>query len=117
KLYDVVVNGAQADRFGVAHRTAAPIRKAVAVHPNDINVIGPNCDAFRQDVRGLVDERINAPFANLVVIDGAWFDAGLPRDATNELDDGRIRVRGAIAVFVAIETGAGFLPEAAELAQ
>src|SRR5262249_57224032 len=48
ELVDALVHFLQADRVRVPHRAAAPGRVAVAVDIDDVNVNGPQRDAFFQ---------------------------------------------------------------------
>ena len=87
------------------------------MHPDDVDVAGAQGEALVEDLRALVDQRVEAARHDLVVADRAARDAALRRYAGDQLVDGRIRKRDAAPLFVAVPAGAGLLPEAAPLAE
>src|SRR6185503_21079835 len=66
-----IANDAETDPIGVVHRAAAPRGPAVAVDPYDIDILGPDRDAFRENARAFVDQRIDHPLDDLVRSDWA----------------------------------------------
>src|SRR5687767_4276602 len=57
----------QPDRVGVEHRPAAVRREAVTREIDHVDVGGAQRDAFLEDVRGLVDQRVDQPLDDLLV--------------------------------------------------
>ena len=111
-----VVDRLQANQIGPEHRAAAITREAVAVDPDDVDVAGPLCQAFVEDLRPFVDQRIHAPLQDLLVGDLAPGDPLCLGDRDDELLDLRVSDRCPAARLVAMPAGAGLLPETAQLA-
>src|SRR5690606_39773994 len=93
---------------GVEHRTAPVDRPAVTVDPDDVDVRGPDRDAFLEDLGALVDHREDAALEDLLLGDLARLLAGLGHEVADDLlGDGR-RTRLAVLVVVVV-AGAGLL--------
>src|SRR5579872_1478135 len=50
----------EADRIGIEHRPTAPGRKAIAGQIDDVDIAGPERDAFFEDLGAFVDQPIDA---------------------------------------------------------
>ena len=98
------------------HRPAAETRKAVAVDVDDVDVAGAQRDAFLEDLRAFIDQRVNATLEDFLVADLAALDARLLRGFDDKVFDDGIRNRIAVARFVTIPAGTRFLAEAAKFA-
>src|SRR3546814_1829769 len=57
----------EADLFGPEHRPAPIDREAIAEKVDDVDVAGPDGDAFLEDFRPLVDQRIHAALDDLLI--------------------------------------------------
>src|SRR5262245_38863523 len=71
ELADALIHFLQPDSVRVPHRAAAPRRVAVAVDVDDVYVDGPQRDAFFQDLRAFVDQRVLRAFDDLFFGDRA----------------------------------------------
>src|SRR6185369_554312 len=100
----------------VEHGAAAMDGEAVAVDVDDVDIAGPEREAFLQDLGALVDEGVDAALEDLLVADRAALDAPLLGGLRDERFDLGIRHRRAAALLVAIPAGARLLAEAAHLA-
>src|SRR5262245_8196317 len=98
ELADALVNFLQADSVRVPHRAAAPCRIAISVDVDDVYVNGPQRDAFFQNLRAFVDQRVLRTFDDLFFGNLAAIDALLGRD----LFDQRVNflVGNPVAVLV-----------------
>src|SRR5438067_8164292 len=95
----------------VEHRSAAIRRKAVAGEIDHVDVGGAQRDAFLEDVRAFVGERIHAALDDFLVADLARLVSHLfPIGAKHLLHFG-VGNRFAVARFVAIPAAPGLLPE------
>ena len=104
------------DAAGVEHRSAALHGKTVAGEVHDVDVGRALRDAFLQDVRAFVHQRIQQAIDDLRVGDLARHDLQRLAFLVDDLVDHRIRNRIALAGFVAIPAEPGLLSETAELA-
>src|SRR5579864_2520485 len=104
-------HGRQSRLLRPVHRTSAPRGEAVAVDIYDVDIAGAQGDSFLEDLRALVDERMQQPIEDLFIGDGTALDPELARDLLDEGDD--CRVADASASLVAVEALAGFLAEPA----
>src|ERR671920_319632 len=85
---------------GPEHRAAAPDRPAVAVDPDDVDVGGALGHAFLEDLRPLVDHRVEGALDDLLIADLAGLAARLGPEV---VDDLRLpRGRGGAALLVII---------------
>src|SRR6185503_193740 len=94
---------------GVEHRPAAVGRKAVAGEVHHVDVGGAQRDAFLEDLRALVDERVDQPLDDLVVGDLARVDAVVFPVLRDQLVDLRIGDRLAVAGLIEVPALAGLL--------
>jgi hypothetical protein len=92
---DLVVDVLYANGIGVSHRPAAPRRKAIAVQVNNIDVGRAQREAFREILRSLVDERVNAASGDFRCADIASCDARFVGGLFNQRGDCRIGQRVA----------------------
>src|SRR5690606_28570898 len=107
-LLELVDHGLETHGVGVEHRTAPVDRPAVTVDPDDVDVRGPDRDAFLKDLGALVDHREDAALEDLLLGDLARLLAGLGHEVADDLlGDGR-RTRLAVLVVVVV-AGAGLL--------
>src|SRR6185503_8184934 len=104
------------DRVGVEHRPAAVGREAVAGEVDHVDVGGAQGDAFLEDGRAFVDQRVDQALYDLVVTDFSWGYFYFFSVLRNYFVDGGIGNRLAVAGFVLVEALAGLLTEAALLA-
>ena len=79
EVADARVDLVQAHRVGVEHRPAAPGRKAVAVDVDQVDVGRALGNAFLEDLRAFVHQRVDRALDDLLVADRAALDAGLLR--------------------------------------
>ncbi len=96
----------------------APVTgKAVAVNPDEVDVIGAVDDALLKQVRGLIDHGEQAPVEDFLIADCTRLDATVL--AMSHEHPGHIRVRQApaLAFLVSIVTGCCFLSETPRLVQ
>src|SRR5581483_5924007 len=107
----------QPDGVRVEHRPAAIQREPVAREIHHVDVRRAQRDAFFEYARALIDQRVDAALDDFLVADLARRHALLLAEVDDQLLDRRIGNRVALAGLVAIPAAAGFLPEAAELAQ
>src|SRR5690606_5199910 len=84
-LLEFVHDGSQADRIGVVHRTAPIGGPAVAIDPHDVDVGCANGNAFFQNLRALVDHRIDATLQNFLPIDVSRTDPCLLHELPDHL--------------------------------
>src|SRR5262249_34516023 len=116
ELADALVHFFQADRVRVPHRAAAPGRIAVAVDVDDVYVNGPQRDAFFQNLRAFVDQRVLRAFDDLFFGDRAAPDALFRGDLFDQRVD--FGVGNPVAVLVVfVPARAGLLAVTAHLAQ
>ena len=78
---------------------------------------GAQRDAFLEDLRAFVDQRVDQALHDLLVGDLARRDAELLAVLLDHLVDDLARDRVALAGLVVVPAGAGLLAEAAQLAQ
>ena len=78
---------------------------------------GPQGDAFLQDPRTFVDERIQAALQHLVIRHFLTLDAKLCRSLLDNLHHLRIRLPGPAALRVDVEAARRLLAKALELAE
>src|SRR5207302_8027485 len=97
------------------HRPAAIGREAVAGEVDHVDVGGAQRDAFLEDVRALVGERVHAALDDFLIAD-------LPRRVAHLFAIGRehlvhlgVRNRFAISRLIAVPAAAGLLTEPAFL--
>src|SRR5687768_2773340 len=57
-LLDACENYRKPHRLSVEHRTATVAREAIPARPDDVDVACAQGDAFREDAKALVDQRI-----------------------------------------------------------
>src|SRR5678815_3390197 len=109
----------QAHRVGVEHRPAAVRREAVAGEVHHVDVRGAQRDAFPEDVRALVRQRVHAALDDLVVGDEARLVAHLLAVVLKHLLDFGVRDRlpgiWATGGLVLVPAAAALLPEPALL--
>ena len=105
------------------HRAAAVDRPAVAVDPDDVDVGRPDRDALLQNLRALVDHRVEAALEDLVAADLALVDALGGAEVGDDLLDLRVGRRGAgfrvvdvVAAAVLLAAPAGFAEDLADVA-
>src|SRR5579864_5439412 len=60
KIADSIVNFLQADGVGIKHRPAAMRRESISVEINNVDVDGAEGEAFLQNPRAFIDERVDA---------------------------------------------------------
>src|SRR5574341_2633832 len=113
---DAVEHLAQADGVGIEHRPAAIGREAVAREVHHVDVGGAQRDAFLQDARALVDERVDAALDDLVIRDLARLHLDLLAIVDQELFHLGVRNGLAAAFLVAVPAASRFLPVPALLA-
>src|SRR6185312_11221057 len=106
----------QALDVGPEHRTAAIGGPAVAVEPDEVDVGGPRGDPFLQNLRALVDQRIEAALQYFGVAYPTLRRALPGREVADDLlDDGG--VDGLSILVVVIIARPRLLPPPAVLAQ
>src|SRR5690348_9791822 len=106
----------EADGVAVVHGAAAIDRPAIAVHPHHIDIGRPDRLLLVEDLRALVDHRVDAAFEDFLVADLARVLARLRNEVVDDLlGDGRW-FRRPVLVIVVI-AGAGLLAAAIRLAQ
>src|SRR6202041_950058 len=66
ELAHALCNTVDAHLIGVPHRASAPHRKTVAGQVNDSDVRGALSDTFLQNLRSLIDERIDEAVDDLL---------------------------------------------------
>ena len=64
-----VVDGFDTDQIGPKHRAPPVARETVPVHPDNVDITGPLSQAFFQNLGSFVDERVEAPFQDVLVCD------------------------------------------------
>src|SRR3954447_1574386 len=104
------------DRIGPEHRAAAIDRPAVAIDPDNIDVGSALSDAFLEDLRALVDHRVERPLDDLLVADLATLDALLLREVLDDLLHDQRRRRPPLLVII-VEAGALLLPPPVDRAE
>ena len=77
KLVDALVNILQTNRICVPHWAASVWRKAVTIDVDDVDIHGAHGEAFIEDTRALVDERIYTTIDDLVLRDFPLRDTSL----------------------------------------
>src|SRR5690606_3047618 len=102
---------------GMEHRAAAPRREAVAGEVDDVDVRRARRDAFVEDARAFVDERVDQALDDLLVADLPPRHAAVARMLLDHRVDFGRRMRGAVAGPVVAPAGAGLLAEAPALAE
>src|ERR1019366_3631453 len=105
----------QSDGVGVVKRAAPEIRKSIAREVHHVDVRGAQRDAFLQNARTFVDQRIQRPLDDFLVTDLA----ALPQTGRffqNDLRHELGWIRAAVARFVIVPAGAGFLAETLQFA-
>src|SRR5262245_56653697 len=116
ETFDRIQHLVQTDGVRIEHRSAPIGREAVAGEVDHVDVGGAQGDAFLEDVRAFVDQRVDQARDDFVVADLSrgyfYFFSVLRNDFVNR------RVGNGLAVsgFVLVEALAGLLPEAALLA-
>src|SRR5690606_13443670 len=105
----------EADLLGPEHRPAPIDGEAIAEKVDDVDIAGPDGDAFLEDFGPLVDQRIHAALDDFLVGNLPPFDALLLRRLQDDVPNDR--VRQGVAAFIFVEARAGFLPETAHLAE
>src|SRR4051794_1236212 len=100
----------------VEHRPAAVRREAIAGEVDHVDVGSAQGDAFFEDVGAFVDQRVDQALYDLFVRNFSFGNFYFRPVSVEELVDLRVRDRLAVAGFVFIEAFAGFLAEAALLA-
>src|SRR4051812_30688375 len=73
------------DAVGPEHRSAAVDWPAVAVDPDHVDIRGALRNALFQDLRALVDHRVERPLDDLLVADLPTFDALSAGEILNDL--------------------------------
>src|SRR5579859_7275331 len=106
----------RADLVAVVHRAAAVDRPAVAVDPDHIDVGGADRLALFEDLRALVDHRIDAAFEDLLVADLARVGARFDDEVVDDLLGDGAGLGGALFVVVVVAR-AGLLAAAVHLAE
>ena len=72
-------DGVQALLIGPEHRSAGDFREAVAVEIDDVDIARTQRDAFFQNPRAFVDQRMPAVLrADKAALLQMWYAAGLP---------------------------------------
>src|ERR1051325_5918375 len=115
ELFDRGEHLLQAHGVGIEHRPAAVGREAVAGEVDHVDVGGAQRDAFVEDLRALVDQRVDQALDDLVIRDAPACDVVLLPVLRDQLVDLGIRDRLSAARLVGVPAFAGLLPEAAEL--
>src|SRR6185369_8251414 len=69
ELGDALVDRPQPDAVGVEHRPAAPRRKAVAVHVDDVDVRRAQRSSIGKNPRTFIDEGVDRALLDLLVGD------------------------------------------------
>src|SRR5260221_7865271 len=100
---------------GMEHRPAAIGRKAVAGEVDHVDVGGAQRDAFLEDVRALVGERVHAALDDFVIADLPRLVAHLFAVRGQHLLELGVRDRLSVAGLLAISAPARLLPEPAFL--
>src|SRR5262245_17709688 len=80
-----VAHRAQPDLVGPEHRATSVDRPAVSVHPDDIDVAGPDGDLLLQDLGALVYHRVEQALEDLLVGDVTPGDALRRRHVDDDL--------------------------------
>ena len=107
----------QTHLIGIIHRAAAPNGETVAHQIHHVDVAGFGRNAFFQNVRGLIDQRIDQALHDLFVRNLARCDAQCGAMVFNHLDDFGIRNGIAFASDIVIPARTGLLAKAAFFAQ
>src|ERR1700730_5457076 len=76
KFADALVDLFQADGVGVPHRSTGIRGKAVAIEIDDVDVHGAKRDAFFEEARALVNQRVDAAIDDFLCENVALWDAG-----------------------------------------
>src|SRR5258708_39748198 len=106
EIPDALVNFFQAEGVFVPHRPAAMRRKAVAVEIDYVDVASTKRDAFFEQPRAFVHQRVNATVDNFLGGNLALWDAGFGRPTADECREFRIRRRLSIfVIFIPTCTG------------
>src|SRR5262249_14130826 len=105
------------DLIGVEHGAATIAREPVAVEVRDVDVAGPQGEAFLEDARALVDEGPQAALQDLVVAHLPTLYAALPRAGRDERLHFGIGLGHTASRVVAIPPRARLLAEASLLAE
>src|SRR5690606_36018626 len=71
-------------------------------------------NAFLKDACAFVYHGVEAALEDLLILDATWRNTGLAPVLLQYLGDRRIGARRAVACLVAIDTGSGLLPIAAQ---
>src|SRR6056297_549934 len=116
-VIDPVHDLGQADRVGPVHRSATVDGPAVAVHPHHVDVAATDGDALVEDLRALVDHRVQQAFEHLLVGDLTLLDALADGEVLDQLDHVGIRCGGAGVGIVGVVAATVLLPAATVLAQ
>src|SRR5208282_5062804 len=112
---NAVIDGLEADGIGVEHGPATIARESVARRIDDIDIAGAKSNTFRQDVRTLIDHRIETAFAYFRGARLALRHAETAAFGVKQFDD--FLVDDALAVLIAVVTAPDLLPEPAALGQ
>src|SRR5580692_414421 len=91
----------EAQTVGVIHRTTAPYRPAIAMHPDYVEIAGPARDTFIEDARAFVDHRQDHALDDFLLTDRPAVDAEPRRSLEDCLFDLRIGERRARTGLVA----------------
>src|SRR3954466_2926776 len=106
----------QSNSIRVEHRATAITRKTITIDIHNIDITGPQRDAFLQDFRAFIDQGENAALKNLLIGDWTSFDTGLLGCFDDQFLDNRIGNRIAVAGLVPKPARTSLLPETAQFA-
>ena len=107
----------QARLIGIEHGAAAIGGESIAVEVHQVDVRGSLRDTVLEDAGSLIDERVNTAFDDLLRAHTARREALFAPIVLDDGGDCRIRNRMPRAGLVLVPARAGFLAEAAGLAQ
>src|SRR5262245_25794210 len=116
-LPHAIADGLEPEGVGPEHGSAPVHGPAVAVHPDDVDVAGPDGQLLLEDLGPLIDHRVEQALEDLLVGDEAPDDAHVGRDLGDDLFHLGVRLRRAVAPLVAVVAGPRLLAEATHLAQ
>src|SRR5450759_2607940 len=107
-----IVHGGKPHGISVRHRAAARARKAVAVAPDDVDILRRRGDALRKNRRALIDKRIDTALNDFRVADVARRDVEARGLGPYQRIDFGIRLTDAPFGAVPIHAASGLLTEA-----
>src|SRR5579884_782696 len=103
----------ETDRVGIEHRPAAPGGEAIAGEIDHVDIAGAERDAFLENLRALIHQRIDRALDDLLIRDRLARSPEALRFRDDHLLDLGVGQRRAAAFLIAIPAGIGLLAEAA----